>query len=112
MTPTSKPSSAMKESPNWLEMPDELMVSIFQRLPTIEVLKSTRKVCKTWRRICKYPAMWKVINLHKRQVDDWCSYFGLEALTKEAVDLSRGELIDISIEGFGTDKLLNHIVLQ
>ena len=48
----------------------------------------------------------------KRPVDgsDWDH--GLVALTKEAVDLSRGELIDISIEGFGTDKLLNHIVLQ
>ncbi|KAL4563514.1 hypothetical protein LXL04_027557 [Taraxacum kok-saghyz] len=114
MAPTSaaEPSSATKESPNWLDMPDELMVNIFQRLPSVEVLKSTRKVCTTWGRICKYPAMWKVINLHKRQVDDWCSYFGLEALTKEAVDLSRGELIDISIEGFGTDDLLDHIVLH
>ncbi|KAL4563517.1 hypothetical protein LXL04_027560 [Taraxacum kok-saghyz] len=114
MAPTSaaEPSSATKESPNWLDMPDELMVNIFQRLPTVEVLKSTRKVCTTWGRICKYPAMWKVVTMLKQPVDgsDWDH--GLEALTKEAVDLSRGELIDISIEGFCTDELLDHIVLQ
>ncbi|KAI3495480.1 hypothetical protein L1887_37821 [Cichorium endivia] len=37
--------------------------------------------------------------------------YGL-ALTKEAVDLSCGELIDISIQGFCTDELLDHIVLR
>ncbi|KAL4563513.1 hypothetical protein LXL04_027556 [Taraxacum kok-saghyz] len=88
MAPTSaaEPSSATKESPNWLEMPDDLMVNIFQRLPTVEVLKSTRKL--------------------------WDPDGSLEALIKEAVDLSRGELIDFSIEGFCTDELLDHIMLH
>ncbi|CAH1454645.1 unnamed protein product [Lactuca virosa] len=104
---TAEPSSAMKESPNWLEMPDEVMVNIFQRLPTIEILNSARKVCTAWLKICKYPAMWKVINMVKRHAKDW----GLgKALTMELVDLSCGELIDISIDWFGSDELLDHIV--
>ncbi|KAI3495482.1 hypothetical protein L1887_37823 [Cichorium endivia] len=46
----------------------------------------------------------------QRPVDRWGWDSRLEALTKEAVDLSRGELIDISIDWFGTDELLDYIV--
>ncbi|KAI3709987.1 hypothetical protein L2E82_39760 [Cichorium intybus] len=109
-TSAAEPSSAKKESPNWLEMPHELMVNVFQRLPTVEILNSARKVCTTWLKICKYPAMWKVINMLQRPVDRWGWDSRLEALTKEAVDLSRGELIDISIDWFGTYELLDYIV--
>ncbi|CAH1434904.1 unnamed protein product [Lactuca virosa] len=104
---TAEPWSAMKESPNWLQMPDEVMVNIFQRLHISEILNSARKVCTTWLKICKYPAMWKVINMVKRQGKDWG--WG-KALTMELVDLSCGELIDISIGSFGSDELLDHIV--
>ncbi|KAI3709983.1 hypothetical protein L2E82_39756 [Cichorium intybus] len=110
-TSTAKPSSAMEESPNWLEMPHELMANILQRLGTAEILNSARKVCTTWRRICKNPEMWKVIVMHK-SFDDWDEDYALERLTKQAVDLSCGELIDISIKGFGTDELLDYIVLR
>ncbi|CAH1448691.1 unnamed protein product [Lactuca virosa] len=78
---TAKRSSETKEFPNWLEMPDELMAKILQRLGTVEILKSSRKDI-------------------------------LKTLTKKAVDLSCGELIDISILGFGNDELLDHIVLR
>ncbi|CAH1448669.1 unnamed protein product [Lactuca virosa] len=61
--------------------------------------------------ICKDPAMWKVIDMHTpidaRDVD-----YDLEALTKKAVHLSCGELIDFSFSGFGTDDLLDYILLS
>ncbi|KAI3709988.1 hypothetical protein L2E82_39761 [Cichorium intybus] len=102
----------MEESPNWLEMPHELMANILQRLGTAEILNSARKVCTTWRSICKNPEMWKVIVMHK-SFDDWnrC-YVDHERLTKQAVDLSCRELIGISIKGFDTNMLLDHILLR
>ncbi|KAI3709982.1 hypothetical protein L2E82_39755 [Cichorium intybus] len=110
-TSTAKLSSAMEESPNWLEMPHELMANILQRLGTAEILNSAREVCTTWLGICKNPEMWKVIVMHK-SFDDRDEDYDLERLTKQAVDLSCGELIDISIKGFGTDELLDYIVLR
>nr|KAJ0197419.1 hypothetical protein LSAT_V11C700354270 [Lactuca sativa] len=89
---------------------DEVTVNIFQRLHTAEMLNSSRKVCKTWLKICKYPAMWKVINMIQPPVYVWDLDFNtLEVLTKEAVDLSCWELIDISIREFCTDDHLYHI---
>ncbi|CAI9262589.1 unnamed protein product [Lactuca saligna] len=108
---SSELSMAMKDSPNWLEMPHDLMANILQRLGTKEIVKSAPRVCTTWRRICKDPAMWKVIVIHK-SIIDLIKDYDLETPTKQAIDLSCGELIDISIEGFGTDSLLEYIVTR
>lgn len=110
-TSTVNPLNAMEESPNWLEMPHELMANILQRLDDVEILNSALKVCTTWWRICKDPAMWKVIDMH-RPIDARDVDYDLEALTKQAVHLSCGELIDFSISGFGTDDLLDYILLR
>ncbi|KAL4563520.1 hypothetical protein LXL04_027563 [Taraxacum kok-saghyz] len=111
MAPTSaaEASSAMEVSRNWLEVPDEVMSNILQRLGTKEILYSAWKVCTTWRRICKDPTMWKVIDIQKTYYTD-IIYGDYTMLTKLAVDLSCGELIDLRIKGFGTDKLLDHIL--
>ena len=56
----------MEKSSNWLEMPHELMMlNILTRLGDIDILNNVVKVCTTWWRICKDPAMWKAINIHK-----------------------------------------------
>ncbi|CAH1448663.1 unnamed protein product [Lactuca virosa] len=102
-----------KKSPNWLLMPDELMENILQRLNSVEKIRSAGKVCRTWRRICKDPAMWKVVDINKwRDGSDTNYKLEIEMLTKQAVDLSCGELIDFSIGGFCTDDLLDYIVLR
>ncbi|KAJ9566046.1 hypothetical protein OSB04_002012 [Centaurea solstitialis] len=97
------------ETRNWLEMPDEIMGGmILQRLGAVEILNNAQKVCTTWRRICKDPAMWKVIKIsHYFHASD--SDFVFEKLCKQAVHRSCGELIDISIKHFGTDDLLDYI---
>ncbi|XP_023732978.1 putative F-box/LRR-repeat protein 23 [Lactuca sativa] len=105
------PSSAMKESPNWLLMPDELMENILGRLSSVEKLRSAGKLCRTWRRICKDPAMWKVIDIDIL-LDGCDTNHKIEMLTKQVVDLSCGELIDVSVGGFCTDDLLDHIALH
>ncbi|KAI3680980.1 hypothetical protein L6452_35760 [Arctium lappa] len=110
MTSTSAadPSSTMEETPNWLEMPDEIIGIILQRLGVVEILITAQKVCTAWRRICKDPAMWKVIDMH-HSFDDCDTDYDIEQLTKQAVVRSCGELIDISLECFGTDDLLDYI---
>ncbi|KAI3680977.1 hypothetical protein L6452_35757 [Arctium lappa] len=111
MTSTSAadPSSAMAETPNWLELPHEIMGGmILQRLGTVEILNNAQKVCTTWRKICKDPAMWKVIDM-RQFFDDCDTDYDIEQLAKQAVYRSCGELIDISLEYFGTDDLLDYI---
>ncbi|KAL4563535.1 hypothetical protein LXL04_027578 [Taraxacum kok-saghyz] len=106
-TSTVKRLREAEESPNWLELPDELMANILKRLGDVEILNSAVKVCTTWRRIGRDPAMWKVINMHI-PARAWNTNYDLVALTKQAVHLSSGELIDISLEGFGTDDDFQH----
>ncbi|KAI3680976.1 hypothetical protein L6452_35756 [Arctium lappa] len=102
-------SIAMEKTPNWLEMPHEIMGGmILQRLGAVEILNSAQKVCTTWRRICKDPAMWKVIELD-HYFDFWYEEDDFEELSKQAVHRSCGELIDISLKYFGTDDLLDFI---
>ncbi|CAI9264198.1 unnamed protein product [Lactuca saligna] len=101
----------MEETLDWLKMPHELMANIIRRLDAKEILNSALKVCTTWSIICKDPAMWRIIDMH--EPGEACDKdYDLEALTKQAIDLSCGELIDISIQGFGTGDLLHYIVLR
>ncbi|KAJ9565918.1 hypothetical protein OSB04_001884 [Centaurea solstitialis] len=101
-----EPSSTMAKTPrDWLQMPDEIMGGmILQRLGAIDILMNAQKVCRNWRRICKDPAMWRVIDMDYFRFDN---KHDAEKLCKQAVHRSRGELIDITIDGFGTDDLLN-----
>ncbi|KAJ9565947.1 hypothetical protein OSB04_001913 [Centaurea solstitialis] len=94
------------ETRNWLEMPDEIMGGmILQRLNAVEILESAQKVCMNWRRICKDPAMWKVIDMDT----DFDTPYDTVKLCKQAVHRSRGELIDITLHIDETDELLDHI---
>ena len=110
MTSTSavEPSSTMEETPNWLEMPHEIIGMILLKLGALEILENAQKVCTTWRRICKDPAMWKVIEIiHYFHVPD--KDYVIEKLCKQAVHRSSGELIDITLKRFCTDNLLDYI---
>ncbi|KAJ9565948.1 hypothetical protein OSB04_001914 [Centaurea solstitialis] len=98
----------MEKTRNWLQMPEEIMGGmILQRLNAVEILESVQKVCRNWRRICKDPAMWKIIDMY--HCFDGLSTHYVEKLSKEAVDRSCGELIDITLNGFCTNDLLDYI---
>ncbi|KAG7557730.1 F-box domain [Arabidopsis suecica] len=101
---------AMKngESRNWTELPPELTSSILHRLGAIEILLNAQRVCRSWRRICKDPSMWRKIDIKiPRKFEDL--FHDLEAVYRRAVDLSQGGLIEINIEHLTNTSLLNYI---
>ncbi|KAG2688855.1 hypothetical protein I3843_09G113300 [Carya illinoinensis] len=93
---------------NWLELPRDVTESILLRLGAIEILTSAQKVCLLWRNICKDPSMWRAVDM--RNPGDLCDMpYDLETMCRHAVDRSFGQLVDINVEHFGTDELLNYI---
>ncbi|CAH1424420.1 unnamed protein product [Lactuca virosa] len=71
----------------------------------IDILENAQKVCTTWCKICKDPAMWRVIHMKTtvgpfRQVWEIC---------RHAVDRSQGQLVDISIVEVVNDQLLQYV---
>lgn len=96
------------EGPNWLELPRDIIASIFQRLDAVEVVMSASHVCSLWRNICKDPLMWRTIdmtNLCTRNI----RRYDLEKVCRCVVQRSSGHLEDIRIECFATDNLLKYI---
>ncbi|ESQ38045.1 hypothetical protein EUTSA_v10028845mg [Eutrema salsugineum] len=93
---------------NWAELPPELTSSILHRLGAIEILEKAQKVCRSWRRVCKDPSMWRKIDMDN--LGDLGSMgYDLEVMCRHAVDRSQGGLVEIDIWYFGTDELLNYI---
>ncbi|MCD7460164.1 hypothetical protein HAX54_042973 [Datura stramonium] len=103
----NKNASVVKKPP-WMELSEGIWGNILQRLGAVEILETAQRVCTTWRRICKEPSMWRVINM--RNDGDLSEMdYDLEEMCLLAVDRSRGELVDINLEYFATGKLLGHI---
>lgn len=94
----------MVKEPPWLELQEGIWENILQRLGVVEILETARKVCSKWRRICKEPSMWRVINM--RNEGDLSH---LEKICRCAVYHSGGEVVDINLHHFATDKLLHYI---
>ncbi|KAF8116455.1 hypothetical protein N665_0017s0015 [Sinapis alba] len=92
---------------NWAELPYELTSSILSRLDTIDILENAQKVCTSWRRVCKDPAMWWKIDM--RNLGALWLKLNLEMMCRHAVDRSQGGLVEIDILHFCTDSLLNYI---
>ncbi|KAG8385239.1 hypothetical protein BUALT_Bualt03G0021400 [Buddleja alternifolia] len=107
-----RPKSKKKiAAPPWIELPRDVTANILHRLGAIEILESAQKVCTTWRSVCQDPAMWRVIDM--RNLGDLHDMpYDLEIMCRHAVDRSQGELIDINIQYFGTDELLDYISLR
>ena len=107
---TSKPKKNKKgvKKTNWLDLPDDVTANILKRLDLYEILESAQKVCAAWRRICKDPAMWKVIIMENHWSPGDMPY-DLMKMCKHAIDRSQGQLVDIYIEYFGTDELLEYL---
>ncbi|XP_015166304.1 F-box protein SKIP19-like [Solanum tuberosum] len=97
--------------PPWLELPSEITSMILQKLGTIDILKNADKVCTTWHQLCQEPDMWQVIKLQNANTDDfWDSKDALEKIYHPAVDRSQGQLIDISIDYYGIENMLNYML--
>ncbi|CAK8566643.1 unnamed protein product [Lathyrus sativus] len=109
--------------PNWLDLPWDITSNILQRLGTVEVATSACLVCPLWWNICKDPLMWHTIHisyfksLFHNNYTDYLRILGpfykndleYQKVCRYAVDRSCGHLIDINIEYFCTDDLLESI---
>ncbi|XP_057463091.1 F-box protein SKIP19-like isoform X3 [Actinidia eriantha] len=105
---SSQQLQAADETRNWLELPRDVTATILHKLGAIEILESAQKVCTTWRSICKDPAMWRTIDMYDPG-DLPNKAYDLEKMAMHAIDRSCGELVDIKVEYFGTDELLQYI---
>ncbi|VFQ58892.1 unnamed protein product [Cuscuta campestris] len=89
----------------FLELPEDVIANILHRLGAYEILENAQGVCSSWRNICKDPSMWRVIDMkHLSDEDEY-----LEAMCREAVDRSQGQLTELHIDRFATDQLLLYI---
>ncbi|XP_057948821.1 F-box protein SKIP19-like [Malania oleifera] len=93
---------------NWLELPRDVTATILLKLGAIEILLNAQNVCSFWRNICKDTSMWRSIDMHNLG-DLWGVEYDPEKMARHAVDRSCGELVDINIEYFGSDNLLEYI---
>ncbi|KAJ0841944.1 putative F-box domain-containing protein [Helianthus annuus] len=53
-----------QEERNWLDLPSDVTANILNRIGMVDILENAQKVCTAWRKICKDPPMWRVINMN------------------------------------------------
>ncbi|KAM7271548.1 hypothetical protein ACFE04_030762 [Oxalis oulophora] len=108
-TTTGSSSSTIVESRNWLDLPDDVMAKILVKLGAVEIMETVQFVCVSWWRICKNSSMWRRIRITNPDLP--CTrYPYFRKMCCEVVNRSDGQLIDISIEHFCDDELLQYII--
>ncbi|KAK1375549.1 putative F-box/LRR-repeat protein 23 [Heracleum sosnowskyi] len=108
-TKTSKPNTEtmVVNQRNWLDVPYDVTANILQRVGVFDILENAQKVCTAWRKICKDPAMWRVIDME--------SFGGLlppsqlEKMCMHAIDRSQGQLVDLNMQTFPTNDLIQFL---
>ncbi|GJY85257.1 putative F-box/LRR-repeat protein 23 [Tanacetum coccineum] len=92
---------------NCLELPSDIMANILYRVGVYDILENAQKVCTTWRKICKDPALWRVISMHNH--GDPRTRPPLREMCKHAVNRSQGQLLDLTIIDFVDYELLEYV---
>ncbi|KAI3515667.1 hypothetical protein L1887_14568 [Cichorium endivia] len=101
-------SQVKQQKRNWLDLPYDIMANILKRIGVFHILLDAQQVCTTWRNICMDPSMWRVINMDNFSVPDlWPET--LKEICKQAVYISQGQLVDITIGEFADDELLEYV---
>ncbi|XP_076899741.1 putative F-box/LRR-repeat protein 23 [Bidens hawaiensis] len=95
---------------NWSELPSDLTINILQRLGVVDRLENAQKVCTAWRKICKDPAMWRVVYMEACLEDPVgrARRAAYKEMCKQAVDRSQGQLLDLTVR-YGDYELLLYI---
>nr|XP_043630268.1 putative F-box/LRR-repeat protein 23 [Erigeron canadensis] len=91
---------------NWLDVPSDVMENILSRIGVYDILDNAQKVCTTWHRICKEPAMWRTVSMDYSHRWRWPVF---RKICKHVVDRSQGQMVDISIDDFCDDDFLRYI---
>ncbi|XP_041994426.1 F-box protein SKIP19-like [Salvia splendens] len=94
--------------PSWIDLPGDVTASILQRLGVEGMLTNAQKVCTTWWKVCKDPALWRVIDFSNPRQGIFNDEYNV--MCRHAVDRSQGQLVDLTIQYFGDDALLDYIV--
>ncbi|RZC44299.1 hypothetical protein C5167_037245 [Papaver somniferum] len=105
---TEEPSSSA-EVRNWLELPPDVLAHIFLKLGAIDILFRAQSVCSMWRKVSKEPLLFRCIDMRNRWDLFDGGYYDMEKMAREAVDRSCGQLVEFSMEHFGTDDLVDYI---
>ncbi|KAK1381992.1 putative F-box/LRR-repeat protein 23 [Heracleum sosnowskyi] len=97
-----------ERNPQWQELPEELTTSFLERVGSIYLIASGRKVCHSWRQICSRPEMWRVVDL---RISGYRSKWEIlvNNMARKAVEWSCGQLIDFRLSYYGDNLLLNYI---
>ncbi|KAI3903575.1 hypothetical protein MKW98_032229 [Papaver atlanticum] len=103
-----EPSSS-EEFRNWLELPSDVIFHIFLKLGAIDILFTAQSVCSMWRKVSKEPLLFRSIDMCNRSdlFDD--GMYDVEKMAREAVDRSCDQLVNFTMDDFGSDELLAHI---
>lgn len=95
---------------DWIDLPEEITASILSRPEAIKILVTAVYVCTTWRRICMDLRKWLTIDMRDDSVyGESPSRYPMDKLCRKAIDLSCGNLVDISVHNFCSDDLLKYI---
>ncbi|TKY71945.1 putative F-box/LRR-repeat protein 23 [Spatholobus suberectus] len=104
-SPSSSKAVADTGERNWVDLPRDVVCTIFQKLGAIETLTRAQRVCSVWRSISKDPLLWRSVDMRNSGNMD----LQLGVLCRRAIDYSSGHLLHVNIEHFGTDDLLHYI---
>ncbi|XP_074267290.1 putative F-box/LRR-repeat protein 23 [Silene latifolia] len=75
-----------------------------------DILESAQFVCIEWYTLCQEPDLWRSVHIRKIDEPDMGNKY--EKMMFNAIARSAGGLIDLSIEGFGSDELCSYIASQ
>ncbi|CAI0545452.1 unnamed protein product [Linum tenue] len=91
---------------DWAGLSPELLSVIMAHLSPADRLGIAQLVCSSWRKVCRDPYIWRSVDISHYS---WERVTDVEALCAQAVDRSCGGLVSLSLECFGSDKLLADI---
>ncbi|PIA30460.1 hypothetical protein AQUCO_05500022v1 [Aquilegia coerulea] len=88
-------------------MPGDIMIIIFLKIDTVDLLTHVQFVCSSWKKLAKEPRLFHTIVIPKALARHTCN---VKDLAKEAVDRSCGELLEFYNENYCGDDLLLYVV--
>ncbi|XP_074267298.1 putative F-box/LRR-repeat protein 9 [Silene latifolia] len=91
---------------NMSDLPLDVTLMILKKIGAVEILESVQFVCKMLYNLCKEPSIWRTI--HILNLDEPNRDIKHEKMLFNAIDRSDGGLIDLDIEGFGSDQLCSY----
>ncbi|CAM0946165.1 unnamed protein product [Alopecurus aequalis] len=94
------------QTPDWAELPDDALLTVFKRLGASEVLLGTAVVCRNWLRVATgEPDLWRRVDLS----DCFDPTIDMVAMACAAVDRADGCLEHFAADCFVNDALLFYI---